>query len=129
MKYKVIAFGAAALVVLAISAWAMDIAGKWTVKSGQTMLTLIFKVDGTTITGTLNNPQAGGPTEIKDGKIEGDDISFYVMRTSNDIDTKITWKGKVEGQVIIFSREGAGGSGTYGGGSGGGDEVVARRAK
>jgi hypothetical protein len=131
MKRNVFAFGAAVLFVLAVYAQAGDISGKWVVKSGQAVITLTFKVDGNKLTGTVGNPQAGGAAEIKDGKIDGDEISFYVMRTSNDVESKITWKGKMEGEVIIFTRAGAGGSGSFagGGGGGGGDEVVARRAK
>jgi hypothetical protein len=132
MKKTFIAINAAALFILASWAWAADISGKWTIKSGQYVITLNFKVEGSQLTGTVENAQAGGSTAIKDGKVEGDNISFYVVRTSNEVDTTITWKGKVEGSVIIFTRETEGGSGAFSGGEagrGGGDEVVARRAK
>jgi uncharacterized protein (DUF2147 family) len=132
MKKTIFAFGATALFVLAASAWAADISGKWVVKSGQYVITLNFKVEGTQLTGTVENAQAGGSAAIKDGKVDGDNISFYVVRTSNEVDTKIMWKGKVEGTVIVFTRETEGGSGSYSGGGagrGGGDEVVARRTK
>jgi hypothetical protein len=111
-----------ALLALAGSAWAADFAGKWTADAAGTLITLTFKVDGTALTGTVDNPQAG-PAEIKDGKIDGDNISFYVVRKLGENDAKITWKGKAAGDEIKFVRESPGAQG------GGATEIIAKRAK
>ena len=50
---------------------------------------LELKVDGSKLTGTLNNPQMPGAIEFKDGKIEGDKISFNYVRQMNGQDIKI----------------------------------------
>jgi hypothetical protein len=111
-----------ALLVMAVSAWAADFAGKWTADAAGTQITLTFKVDGNTLTGTVDNPQAG-PAEIKEGKIDGDTISFYVVRKLGENDAKITWKGKAAGDEIKFVRESPGAQG------GGATEILAKRAK
>ena len=49
--------------------------------------TLVLKLDGDKLTGTVASPGRGGQattTEISDGKITGADISFCVVRTFND---------------------------------------------
>lgn len=122
MKIKTYAIVVAALLVLTASLWAADFAGKWTAQAGDVAITLTFKVDGTTLTGTVDNPQAG-PTDIKEGKIDGDNISFYVVRKLGENDAKITWKGKAAGDEIKFTREAPGAQG------GGAMEIIAKRAK
>jgi hypothetical protein len=79
-------------------------------------------VDGNTLTGTVDNSTAG-PTDIKEGKINGDEISFYVSRRINENDMKITWKGKVAGDEIKFTRQAEGGMG------GAAEEIVAKKVK
>jgi hypothetical protein len=123
MKSKILAISVAALLILTASAWTADkpdITGKWTIKDGETEIKMSFKVDGAKVTGTLDNPQNGGPTDIKDGKIEGDKVSFNVVRKVNDSDLKITWTGTISGNEIKFKRESAGGGAPGGGGPGGG---------
>ena len=49
--------------------------------------TLVLKLDGDKLTGTLATPGRGGqatPRDISDGKVTGSDISFCVTRTFND---------------------------------------------
>jgi hypothetical protein len=134
MKTKSLIIGAFVLLVMLGSASAAGVDGKWIAKAGDVDITLTFKVTGTTLTGTVDNPQAG-PTDIKGGKVEGDDISFYVVRKANDTDMKIVWKGKIAGDEIKFKREteggggGMGGPGAGGGGGGGAMDIIAKRAK
>ena len=75
MKGKIFCFTAAILVALLASVWAADVTGKWMAQApgnqGNVDITLNFKVDGTTLTGTVDNPQAG-PADIKDGKVNGE---------------------------------------------------------
>jgi hypothetical protein len=68
----------------ASAAGAQDLTGKWTATavSNNVAVTLDLKVAGNVVTGAILNPQSG-PAEIKDGKIEGNKISFHVVRTAN----------------------------------------------
>jgi hypothetical protein len=121
MKIKIFSMGTVLLFALAF-AWAADISGKWIAQAQDVEIKLDFKVSGSTFTGTLENPQAGAPVEIKEGKINGDEISFYVVRNMNDTEMKISWKGKVAGNEIKFKREAVGGAG------GPAMDIVAKRA-
>ncbi len=123
MKSKILLFGSWVCLALLASAWAADVAGKWTLQAQGADITLNFKVDGTTLTGTVDNSQAG-PTEIKDGKVEGDDVSFHVVRKMGETEMKIIWKGKVSGDEIKFKREAQGGMG-----GGQAEDLVAKRVK
>ena len=132
MTKKTFSIGAAILLALLASAWAADISGKWLADApgnqGNVEITLILKAEGTTLTGTLENPQAPGAIDIKDGKIEGDAISFYVSRKFGENEMKVMWKGTVTGDEIQFVRETAGGAGGPGGG-GAPTKIIAKRAK
>ena len=144
MKNKMFLLGIAMLLGFIMSAWAADVAGKWIAQAsggqgGTSEITLIFKVDGTTLTGTLDNSLMPGAIEIKDGKIEGDDISFHVLRSFGENEMKVVWKGKVAGDEIRFTRGieggmtggGPGGGGGAGGAGGGAaaEEIIAKRAE
>jgi enterochelin esterase-like enzyme len=79
-------------------------AGKWIFKDGENEIKLELKVDGSKLTGTLVNPQMPGAIEIKDGKIEGDKISFDYVRQMNGQDFKILWTGTLSGDEIKLKR-------------------------
>ncbi len=136
MKNRILLVGAVILMAFIVSAWAAGVAGKWIAEapSGQqtSEITLVFKVDGTALTGTLDNSAMPGAIEIKDGKVEGDDVSFHVLRSFGENEMKVVWKGKVAGDEIRFTRAIEGGM--MGGGPGGGagaapDEIIAKRAE
>jgi hypothetical protein len=136
MKNRIFLVGAVILMFFTVSAWAADVAGKWIAEapSGQqtSEITLIFKVDGTALTGTLDNSAMPGAIEIKDGKVRGDDVSFHVLRSFSENEMKVVWKGKVSGDEIRFTRaiEGGGpGGGAGGGGGAAPDEIIAKRAE
>ena len=143
MKNRMFLTGAAILMVLIVSAWAADVTGKWIAEApsgqGTSEITLIFKVDGTALTGTLDNSLMPGAIEIKDGKIQDTDISFHVLRSFGENEMKVVWKGKISGDEIRFTREIEGGMmggapGGPGGGAGAGsgaaaDEIIAKRAE
>ena len=132
MKSTVVLVGAMILFAMT-SAWAADIAGKWTAKvpgaQGESDVTLVFKVDGSNVTGTLNNSQLPGDVEIKEGKITGDEVSFFLMRTIGQAETKVLWKGKISGDEIKFTRSTEGGTAGAPGGGGAPTEILAKRAK
>jgi enterochelin esterase-like enzyme len=84
-------------------------AGKWLIKDGDNEMTLELKADGSKLTGTLVNPQMPGAIEIKDGKIEGDKISFDYMRQMTGQEFKIIWTGTLAGDEIKLKRGVGGG--------------------
>ena len=81
MKLKSLAL---ALLLAAAPAFAADIDGKWTgsvdTPGGAMTITYTFKADGAKLTGNSLGPD-GSPLPIKNGKLEGNKISF-----SQDID-------------------------------------------
>jgi len=111
--------------LLALTALAADISGKWTAqvpgRNGQTReQTFNFKVDGNTLTGTVSGRMGDMP--IAEGKIDGDAISFTQTMEFNGNSMKFVYKGTVSGDEIKFSR-------TREGGEGRGQEFTAKRAQ
>ncbi|HWQ56275.1 MAG TPA: hypothetical protein VN442_21490 [Bryobacteraceae bacterium] len=94
----------AVLLVFAMAAPAADISGKWKAEmqtpNGTRESTFDFKVDGDKLTGTVTG--ARGSSEITEGKISGDDISFVVVRKFQEREIKQQYKGKVSGDQIKF---------------------------
>jgi hypothetical protein len=86
------------------SAMAADIDGKWTGTVAQSEITFTFKAEGEKLTGTLDNAAQPGATEIKDGKIKGNEISFHVLRTLQETETKVEWTGKLNGDELTLTR-------------------------
>ncbi|HTT64370.1 MAG TPA: hypothetical protein VMG35_21110 [Bryobacteraceae bacterium] len=100
--------------LLALTALAADITGKWTAevpgRGGQTReTTFTFKVDGNVLTGTVSGFR--GEMPISDGKIEGDQISFTQTLEFNGNSIKLVYKGTVSGDEIKFTRTREGGEG------------------
>jgi uncharacterized protein (DUF2147 family) len=95
---------ALAALLAAGSAMAADIDGKWTGTVAQSEITFTFKAEGEKLTGTLDNAAQPGATEIKDGKIKGNEISFHVLRTLQETETKVEWTGKLNGDELTLTR-------------------------
>ena len=100
--------------LLAVAAFAADATGKWTAemqgRGGQTrQVTMNLKADGAKLTGTVGSPQ--GDTEITDGKVDGDTISFNVVREFNGSSFKMVYTGTVSGDEIKFKAQREGGEG------------------
>ena len=100
--------------LLGISLWAADVTGKWTAETqgrdgSKREVTMNFKADGSKLTGTVGG--AMGETEITDGKIDGNNLSFSMVREFNGNQMKLNYAGMVEGDTINFkvSRDGGGG--------------------
>lgn len=141
MIKKTMLVGVCILLVVPAFAWAADISGKWKGEApgseGNVELTLTFKVEGTKLTGTLDNPEVGS-ADIKEGKVEGETVSFHLDRNVNGMDMKIVWKGTIEGDdEIKFKRTWEMGGGFGGGAAGGaqsgggssGNDITMKRAK
>jgi hypothetical protein len=102
-----------------IALWAADATGKWTAemqgRGGNTMtVAMNLKADGNNLTGTVSG--RGGETDVSDGKVDGNNVSFDVVREFNG--NKITqhYKGTLDGDTIHF------GVTMEGGNMGGGQE-------
>lgn len=104
-----IAFFAAVLVVLALAApaaRAADVSGTWKSKMetprGTFESTFVLKQEGEKLTGTVSG-RGGNTSEIKDGKVNGDEVEFSVERRRRGGDggtVLVTYKGKVNGDKI-----------------------------
>ncbi len=96
-----------ALLSFSLIASAADVTGKWTAEipggRGPQATTFTFKVDGTTLTGSVGGGRGDNP--ISEGKVDGDNISFVQALSFNGNDIKITYKGVVKGDTIEFSRD------------------------
>ena len=110
------------LLLSATLAFAADVAGKWTAsfetQIGTQNYTYEFKVDGGKLTGTAKS--MSGETQIAEGTVKGDEISFVENLNFQDMPLRITYKGKISGDEIKFSRDVAGLVT---------EELVAKRAK
>ena len=65
--------------------------------------TLTMKADGSKLTGQLSSPGRDGKaveTPITDGKIDGDSVSFSVVREFNGNSITTKYSGKVSGDKI-----------------------------
>jgi hypothetical protein len=87
------------------SALGADVTGKWIGKTGDSTITLNLRVDGAKLLGTINNSLAPEDTPFKEGKITGDEVSFFVVRNINETTVRVLWKGKAASDEIRFSRE------------------------
>jgi hypothetical protein len=101
----------ALLALAAVMAFAADVNGKWVAqvpgRGGETRdVTFNFKADGDQLTGTVTTPR--GDSEISDGKINGDEISFTQVLEFNGNQMKLKYTGKVSGDEIKFTRQAKG---------------------
>lgn len=90
--------GTLLLLALTVAAFAADPSGKWKTsfegQSGPVELLYTFKVDGDKLTGTVASSM--GEMEISEGKLEGDTITFAVVRD----EFKIVHKGTISGDEM-----------------------------
>ena len=111
---KKLLFVVAILCALTLAVYAADVSGKWTWeqqgRNGSTTSTLTLKADGSTLTGSLDGGR-GGPVDISNGKVDGNSISFSVVRSFNGNEMKTDYKGTLDGDTlnIEFSRPGRNG--------------------
>ena len=93
------------LLVLAAVLYSADATGQWIgsidVGGESHELTFDLKASGDTLTGTF---AAGGqPNEIKDGKVQGDTVSFWAMSEYQGQAIKLVFKGQVLESEIHFT--------------------------
>lgn len=113
-----------ALIIAAAHAHAADIAGTWKAsfdtQIGQQNYTYTFLVKDTALTGKIQS-EMGGTTDIVEGKIEGDKVSFVEVFKFEGMEIRITYSGQVSSpDEIKFTRQVADFAT---------EELVAKRAK
>ncbi len=108
------------------TATSADITGTWKAEFdtqiGVQKYTYTLKQDGEKITGKANSDIGGEQREVelKDGKLKGEEITFYETFDFQGNEVRIDYTGKVAGEEIKFTRK-VGDFAT--------EELVAKRAK
>jgi hypothetical protein len=110
---KKLLFVVAILCALTLAVMAADVSGKWTWeqqgRNGATTSNLTLKADGAKLTGSLDGGR--GATDISDGNVNGNSITFSVKRDMNGQTMTTNYKGTLEGDTLTleFMRPGRGG--------------------
>lgn len=95
-------------VAMATAALAADVTGTWAAsfetQVGNQKYTYTFKVDGNKLTGKAKSEFANAETEITEGTVNGDDITFVENLNFQDMPLRIVYKGKISGDEIKFTR-------------------------
>src|SRR6185295_3944580 len=100
-----------ALAFATFSAFAADVTGTWkaefNTQRGLQKYTFTLKQDGTKVTGKANVERDGEKreAELKDGKIDGDTVTFVEPLKIQDNDIQITYTGKISANEIQFTRK------------------------
>ncbi|MGO8674530.1 MAG: malectin [Limisphaerales bacterium] len=102
------------LLILALSlcsVWAADITGVWKAQfdtqRGLQKYTFTLRQDGTKVLGNASAEVNGAKreSEVKEGKIEGDTVSFVEPLNIQGNDLRITYTGKISDNEIKFTRK------------------------
>ena len=99
------------LATLTSLALAADVTGIWKAEFdspvGAQKYTYTLKQDGKTVTGKASGDIAGEKhdADVKDGKIDGDTITFVEMLSFQGNEVRVTYTGKISGNEIKFTRE------------------------
>jgi autotransporter translocation and assembly factor TamB len=94
---------------------AADATGKWTAqmegRNGNTMtVTMNLKADGDKLTGTVSGRM--GDTDISEGKVDGSNVTFDVVREFNGNKMTQHYAGTLDGDMIHFTIKTEGGMGS-----------------
>ena len=91
------------LMLVAAPARAANVDGKWTgsldTPMGAVQVGFNFKADGTMLTGTTTGPD-GSEIAIKNGKIDGDKISFLVSIDFGGMALDLNYSGVVKSDTV-----------------------------
>src|ERR1041385_1099100 len=99
------------LALASLSALAADISGTWKAEfdtqRGLQKYTFALKQDGTKVTGKASVEREGEKreAELKDGKVEGDMVTFVEPLKIQDNEVAITYTGKISTNEIKFTRK------------------------
>jgi hypothetical protein len=90
----------AIMAVFVITASAADVSGTWKgsveTPNGAMETTFVFKVDAGKVTGTATMGQMG-ESPISEGKVDGDTVTFAVVRQGPNGEFRINYSGKATG--------------------------------
>jgi alpha-galactosidase len=108
VKYLQVSVIAALLIPILQGA---DLTGRWVAATqtpdGQTRETVIaLKAEGDTLSGYMSSPQ--GDTAISEGKINGNEISFVIVRETGGQERKIQYTGKITADGLLMKMPGFG---------------------
>lgn len=80
----------------------VNVTGKWELSTetprGTMTSTLTFEQNGTVLKGSMESQR--GTVEFQDGKVEGNTITFKIVRSRGDRSFEMTYTGTVEGDTI-----------------------------
>ena len=114
----------ALMAVCSLAALAADASGTWKASmegpNGMMESTFVLKVDGAKLTGSVTMGEMG-EAPISEGKVDGDSVSFAVVRERDGNQFRVNYKGKVSGDEMKLSGEVVGMDRTF--------EMTAKRAK
>jgi hypothetical protein len=101
----------AGLLLLVLPAFAAEVDGKWagtmSTPMGDIPVGFSFKANGATLTGSTTGPD-GADIAIKDGKIEGANISFNITFDFGGMPFTLAYKGVVSADTIKFTGDAGG---------------------
>jgi hypothetical protein len=133
---KKLLFVTTILLLVALAAFAADVTGKWTYEQpgrngaqGRPM-TITLKADGAKLTGSIPGFARGGgeappATEISNGKVDGNNVSFEVTRDFNGNSMTTKYEGTMNGDELKIKIT----SPSFNGGDPRVTEVTAKREK
>jgi hypothetical protein len=105
IKHRFLAIAAGAF-MLAVSAFAADVDGKWngtmTTPMGDVPVGFVLKADGAKLTGSTTGPD-GAEVKIADGKVDGSKISFSVTFDFGGMPFTMNYAGVVSASEIKFT--------------------------
>jgi hypothetical protein len=105
---KKLLFVVAILCVLTFAAMAADVSGKWTYQQpgrgggDPVTVTITLKADGGAVTGVVSRPGQNGnqDSNISDGKVDGNTITFKVSQDMRGTAMVTSYKGTLEGDTL-----------------------------
>ena len=119
---KKLLFVTTILLVLAFAAVAADVTGKWVAEQPgrpggpPRQTTFNLKADGAKLTGTMSAPGRGGgaptDTEITNGKVDGNNITFEVKRQTQNGEMVSKYEGTLSGDELKLKTTRPGQDGT-----------------
>ena len=108
MRYRILMLSILTGMAVCAIALAADFNGTWTAaietQLGVQNYTFTFKVEGEKLTGKAKSLFAEAETDITEGVVKGDDISFVENLNFQGMALRITYKGKISGDEIKFIR-------------------------
>ena len=92
MRIVMVVWGVVLIMLFTGAVSAADVSGKWKADSPRETV-FDVKVDGNKLTGTVS--MGGGELQSSEGQINGDEISFVVIREAGGNQMKMQYKGEV----------------------------------